>query len=274
MAITGGNDQVNLNKAENCINFESNHTFTNAFLFSLELQSTIGFGSRHPKDRRECWPIIFFQCIQPMLALIIEGFLVVAVYTKLTDARFRKFRKFLPKCCIYKRDGKLTLTFRSKDLKVSELCSISANCKILISSETFEGEKLTLQEREIRFDSIVCAEFFCTKMPVDLTHTIDDSSPLYDLGQGTFNQKDEQLELIVSMSATVMSTGSLYQTTKSYTTDDILWGYRFKQCIFLEEDGYVVNEELIDKTIKVEMGPESQEILDKNEADRILNKNK
>ena len=146
-AITGKDNEHH----ENCISFETDYAFSNAFLFSLELQSTIGFGGRHPKDRKECWPIILFQCIQPMWALILEGILIVIVITRLTDARYAKFRHFINKCCIYKRDGKLILVIRMIDNRVqTDLCGISVSCKLLKTRDTFEGIRLDLKEEEIK----------------------------------------------------------------------------------------------------------------------------
>ena len=89
------------------------------------------------------------------------------------------------------------------------------------------------------------------------------------------NHAGEQLELIVTLTSTVMATGALYQTSQSYTTNEILWGQRFEQCVFLRDDGWEVNEDLMERFVQCEnMGEDSQEELDKKLAEHILIKQK
>ena len=136
--------------------------------------------------------------------------------------------------------------------------------------ESFEGFLEDLREYEIKFDGHYPAELVTTRMPVDFVHTIDKYSPLYELGQEIMDHQGEQLELIVTMTATVQSTGSLYQTTQSYVTEDILWGHRFYQAIVKKEGkGYFVEEKDWDKTLDTKMSPDSQETRDFKEVARL-----
>ena len=74
-------NKFNIPYQRQCLTFEKNFTFINAFLFSLESQTTIGYGSRHPEDNiKYCWPILLIQCCQPILALAIQGIIIGIVF--------------------------------------------------------------------------------------------------------------------------------------------------------------------------------------------------
>lgn len=253
---------------DQCISFEANFNFINAFLFSLESQTTIGYGGRHPEDRfSDCWPIILIQSIQPIVALASEGMLVVIVFTRLTDARYTKIRYFLKKCCIFERNGTLCLVIRSGiDSGMPDLVGVSVTGKLLKTRNTIEGYRINLEERDIYF--LPC-DLICTQLPVDLTHEITNESPLYELGKDIIDHDGEQLEIIMTLTATIESTGAIYQTTQSYVTEDILWGHRFKQCIFKAKHGFYVREEHVKQWEGIEMSGDSQERRDMKKVDEL-----
>ena len=270
-------NKFNIPYQRQCLTFEKNFTFINAFLFSLESQTTIGYGSRHPEDNiKYCWPILLIQCCQPILALAIQGIIIGIVFKKLKDARYSKIRYFLPNCCINKRDNRLCLIFRSNiDRNCPNLINVKISVKLLKNRNTLEGYKVILQEHDIKIANYsATSTLLATQIPVDLVHNIDRNSPLYELDAKllkSFNndsytkKENEQIEIVINLSAKIESTQSIYQSSQSYVLDDILWGFRFKQCIFRSKSlvgdsrDFIVNEENIEKYEKVEIGKDSQE---------------
>ncbi|MGH0160585.1 UNVERIFIED_CONTAM: hypothetical protein FKN15_054664, partial [Acipenser sinensis] len=85
--------------------------------------------------------------------------------------------------------------------------------------------------------------------PLIISHTIDKTSPLYDL---SFNDLlDSNLEIIVILEGVVETTGITTQARTSYMPEEIQWGHRFVP-IVTEEDGvYSVDYSKFGNTAKV-----------------------
>ena len=60
--------------------------FIEHYLYSFEGQTTIGYGSRNPKDNfAACKWIIFVQTLQPIFATALEGCLILFTLSSLAD---------------------------------------------------------------------------------------------------------------------------------------------------------------------------------------------
>ena len=86
---------------------------------------------------------------------------------------------------------------------------------------------------------------------------------LYDLRRVTVETFGLGLEIVVRVNGTFESTGAMFQTMQSYTTNDIFWGRRFQQCIFPGDKFYEIDHDRIEEVDVVEIGGESQEDRDK-----------
>ena len=155
------------------------------------------------------------------------------------------------------------------------MINVKISVKLLKNRNTLEGYKVILQEHDIKIANYsATSTLLATQIPVDLVHNIDRNSPLYELDAKllkSFNndsytkKENEQIEIVINLSAKIESTQSIYQSSQSYVLDDILWGFRFKQCIFRSKSlvgdsrDFIVNEENIEKYEKVEIGKDSQE---------------
>ena len=60
------------------------------------------------------------------------------------------------------------------------------------------------------------------------------------------------LEFVVIITATIESTGTTYQCKRSYINTDIKFGHKFGQCIFRENNEYVVDYDCFDSISKIE----------------------
>ena len=74
-----------------------NWNFTSAFLFSVETQHTIGYGSRQTTE--ECPEAVIMQCIQSVVGVIIQACMAGIVFAKLARPKKRRntvvFSKYL-----------------------------------------------------------------------------------------------------------------------------------------------------------------------------------
>lgn len=222
--------------------------FTTAFLFALEGQTTIGYGSRSTTEK--CTVAIILQFFQYLSAIALDSLVVTIVFTKLARPKYRaKTVEFSKTAVICERDGELCLIVRAVNLRSSLLIDVSVTGKLLKTRRSLDGEWLALEERTVEFKN--SRVLFLTQ-PVDYIHVIDNDSPLYELSKDVL-QGGEPLELIVIMAGIVEGTGMACQVRTSYVCAEILWGYRFEPAItrYPKYGGYQVDYNKVHKTHEI-----------------------
>ncbi|ODM90718.1 G protein-activated inward rectifier potassium channel 4 [Orchesella cincta] len=233
-----------------CVN--NLHGFTSAFLFSLETQTTIGYGSRYTTE--ECIEAIFMMCIQSILGVIIQAFMVGVVFTKMSRPKKRtETLMFSRHAVINQRDGNLTLQIRVGDLRdQSHIICASIRAQLITRRVTAEGETLPFYQHELKVgvDSDQQAVFFI--WPMVVIHTIDQDSPLYRFTADELIK--QKFEIVVILEGVIESTGSTTQARSSYLPSEILWGHRFENLVtFKKEHGeYDVDYSHFNNTYEVD----------------------
>ncbi|KAG2456003.1 KCNJ8 protein, partial [Polypterus senegalus] len=98
------------------------HSFTSAFLFSIEVQVTIGFGGRMVTE--ECPLAITVLIIQNIAGLLINAVMLGCIFMKTAQANRRAETLIFSKnAVIAPRNGRLSLMFRVGDLRKSMIIS-------------------------------------------------------------------------------------------------------------------------------------------------------
>ncbi|KTF83197.1 hypothetical protein cypCar_00007136, partial [Cyprinus carpio] len=114
------------------------HSFTSAFLFSIEVQVTIGFGGRMVTE--ECPLAIIVLIIQNILGLIINAIMLGCVFMKTAQANRRaETLIFSRNAVIAPRNGRPTLMFRVGDLRKSMIISATIQLQVIRRTVTAEG---------------------------------------------------------------------------------------------------------------------------------------
>ncbi|KAE8621455.1 hypothetical protein XENTR_v10004837 [Xenopus tropicalis] len=234
----------------------SNHTpcvmnvdsFTGAFLFSMESQTTIGYGFRFITE--ECPLAIFMLVAQLVVTTLIEIFITGTFLAKIARPKKRaETIKFSNKAVITKHNGKLCLVVQVANMRKSLLIQCQLYGKLLHSYETKEGEKILLQQVNMNFNVDSSSESPFLILPLTFYHVLDDNSPLKDLTADNIKTKD--FELVVLLNATVESTSTVCQSRTSYLPDEIYWGYEFVPVVSLSPQGkYVADFSNFDKIRK------------------------
>ena len=86
-------------------------SFTAAFLYSIETQVTIGYGTRVITDK--CPEAILLLIVQSILGSIVDAFMVGCMFVKISQPKKRtETIVFSKNAVICTRDGKLTFMFR------------------------------------------------------------------------------------------------------------------------------------------------------------------
>ncbi|KAK0096457.1 hypothetical protein PV326_005419 [Microctonus aethiopoides] len=226
-------------------------SFTSCFLFSIETQHTIGYGSRSTTE--ECPEAIFVMCIQSIAGVMIQAFMVGIVFAKMSRPKQRtQTLLFSRNAVICQRDGELCLMFRVADMRKSHIIGATVRAQVIKTRTTKEGELLSQNQQEliIGTDGTNGNIFFI--WPMTIIHRINADSPFHNMSAE--DMLTERFEVVVILEGTIESTGQTTQARSSYLPQEILWGHRFEPmvCYSKERQGYEVDHSLFNTTTQVD----------------------
>uniref|UniRef100_A0A3Q3XK30 Uncharacterized protein n=1 Tax=Mola mola TaxID=94237 RepID=A0A3Q3XK30_MOLML len=218
-------------------------TLTGAFLFSLESQTTIGYGFRCITE--ECPAAIVLLIIQLVITMLMEIFITGTFLAKVARPKKRgETVKFSQHAVVSTHEGRPCLMIRVANMRKSLLLGCQVTGKLLQTSLTKEGETVRLDQRNVPFQVDMSSDSPFLILPLTFYHLIDDNSPLR-------SDLKEDFELLVIMSATIEPTSATCQVRTSYLPDEILWGYEFPPVVSLSPSGkYVADFAFFDKVAK------------------------
>ncbi|XP_078286691.1 ATP-sensitive inward rectifier potassium channel 11-like [Rhinoraja longicauda] len=232
------------------------HSFTSAFLFSIEVQVTIGFGGRMVTE--QCPAAILTLIVQNITGLIVNAVMLGCIFMKTAQANRRaETLIFSRHAVVALRDGLPRLMFRLGDLRKSMIISATIRMLLVTRTTTREGEVLPISQIEVRVENPVPTNGIFLVSPLIISHTIDRGSPLYSVSESGLQQAD--LEVVVLLEGVVETTGITTQARTSYLPDEILWGHRFVPIVTEEEGRYSVDYSKFGNTVKTNMPPHSAE---------------
>ncbi|XP_012271695.1 uncharacterized protein LOC105695047 isoform X2 [Orussus abietinus] len=226
-------------------------SFTSCFLFSIETQHTIGYGSRSTSE--ECPEAIFVMCIQSIAGVMIQAFMVGIVFAKMTRPKQRtQTLLFSRNAVICQRDGQFCLMFRVGDMRKSHIIGATVRAQLIRSRTTREGEFLSQNQQELKVGTDGTGGDLFFIWPNTIVHRIDQESPFYDMSAE--DMLTERFEVVVILEGTIESTGQTTQARSSYLPQEILWGHRFEPVVSYskERQGYEVDYSLFDSTTQVD----------------------
>ncbi|CAN9501169.1 unnamed protein product [Ophioblennius macclurei] len=220
-------------------------TLTGAFLFSLESQTTIGYGFRCISE--ECPLAIFTLVAQLVITGLAEIFVTGAFLAKLARPKKRaETIKFSRSAVVCRRQGKLCLMVRVANMRKSLLIQCQLTGKLFQSNVTQEGEKTQIHQSSVDFHMDSSGECPFLILPLTFYHVLDERSPLCGLTAENLPTRD--FELLVTLNATMESTAATCQSRTSYVPQEVLWGYEFKPVLFGTPGGrYVADFNFFDK---------------------------
>ncbi|XP_036374824.1 ATP-sensitive inward rectifier potassium channel 10 [Megalops cyprinoides] len=233
-------------------------TLTGAFLFSLESQTTIGYGFRCITE--ECPAAILLLILQLVITMVMEIFITGTFLAKVARPKKRgETVKFSQHAVVSSHEGRPCLMIRVANMRKSLLLGCQVTGKLLQTSLTQEGETVRLDQRNVPFQVDTSSDSPFLILPLTFYHVIDDSSPLRAWaakGGGWTDPELADFELLVIMSATVEPTSATCQVRTSYLPDEILWGYEFPPVVSLSPSGkYVADFSFFDKVAKTKTPP-------------------
>ncbi|CAM5149770.1 unnamed protein product [Natator depressus] len=225
------------------------HSFTSAFLFSIEVQVTIGFGGRMVTE--ECPAAILILIVQNIVGLVINAIMLGCIFMKTAQAHRRAETLIFSKhAVIALREGRLCFMLRVGDLRKSMIISATIRMQVVKKTTSLEGEVVPLNQVDIQMENPVGGSNIFLVSPLIIYHVIDKNSPLYDISPQHLNHH-EDLEVIVILEGVVETTGITTQARTSYLADEILWGQRFVPIVAEEDGRYSVDYSKFGNTVRV-----------------------
>lgn len=238
-------------------------SFASALLFSIETQSTIGYGFRAVKP--SCPDAIIILIAQSLIGLLLSAFLLGLVFTKLARPTCRADTLLFSKnALIAPRDGRLCLMFRVGDIRESRILDAQIRVQLFRTRRTAEGQDIPFYQQDLK-----CGIDWSDKgsgnnslfliLPLTIIHVIDEESPFYEMGPEDFNSQAD-FEVVAILAGVVESTSMLVEARTSYLGDEIFWGRDFTQvihekCWDTTQGRYLVDFSLFHGSIPVQLPP-------------------
>uniref|UniRef100_A0AAV2JAL4 G protein-activated inward rectifier potassium channel 2 n=1 Tax=Knipowitschia caucasica TaxID=637954 RepID=A0AAV2JAL4_KNICA len=168
--------------------------FVSAFLFSIETETTIGYGYRVITDK--CPEGILLLLVQSVLGSIVNAFMVGCMFVKISQPKKRaETLVFSTNAVISMRDSRLCLMFRVGDLRNSHIVEASIRAKLIQSKQTKEGEFIPLNQTDINVGYSSGDDRLFLVSPLIICHEIDQNSPFWEVSPAHLLK--EELEVVV-----------------------------------------------------------------------------
>uniref|UniRef100_A0A3Q3G5F7 ATP-sensitive inward rectifier potassium channel 14 n=1 Tax=Labrus bergylta TaxID=56723 RepID=A0A3Q3G5F7_9LABR len=213
--------------------------FIGAFLFSIETQTTIGYGFRCVTE--ECPIAVATVVVQSIVGCIIDSFMIGTIMAKMVRPKKRaQTLLFSHHAVIALRDGKLCLMWRLGNMRKSHIVEAHVRAQLIKPHVTAEGEYLPMEQTDIDvgYDDGLDRLFLVS--PLVVVHEIN---------------KNKEFEIVVILEGMVEATAMTTQARSSYLAKEILWGHRFEPVVFEKGDRYHVDYSRFHKTYEVPSTP-------------------
>ncbi|KAG9263127.1 ATP-sensitive inward rectifier potassium channel 1 [Astyanax mexicanus] len=225
------------------------HGLTTAFLYSLETQTTIGYGGRALTGH--CAGTVALLVIQSLIGAIINCFMCGLILAKISLPKKRaKTITFSNTAVICLKKGSLCLQIRVANLRKTLLIGSQIYGKLLRTTISTDGEPIILDQVNIEFLVDAGKDNLFFVCPLTLYHVIDSSSPFAEMAADTIQH--QEFELVVFLDGVAESTSSSCQVRTSFIPQEIQWGYSFLPIISRTKGGkYRVDFSNFSKTVPV-----------------------
>ncbi|KAK9877420.1 hypothetical protein WA026_018533 [Henosepilachna vigintioctopunctata] len=213
--------------------------FSGYLLFSIETQTTVGYGSR--LITHNCFEAIVLVCIQVLVGIGFGGIIVSMLYAKMISPKTQHSdRCFTKNAVICQRDGELCLIFRTRD-----------PAEKYIFQNSLKAFLIKIRNGENLLKSIKLEPIGMIIWPSEIVHRITNTSPFWDLSAKDLVSK--RFEVVVIMEGTSLSTNQSSRTMTSYLSNEILWGNTFKSCVKFDstKKSYRVSHKRFNATMEV-----------------------
>ncbi|CAD5230549.1 unnamed protein product [Bursaphelenchus okinawaensis] len=227
------------------------HSFIGAFLFSLESQQTIGYGSRYMTEI--CPPAFIILSLQIVVGLLLQTMLAGIVVAKVLRPKKRKQEMRFSQNAVIgpidEDDQRPTLMVRIADIQ-QKLYLAESHVRMYMAKTRINAhgakELIGFRDMNVGYDS--GWDRVLLLWPIIIRHIIDEDSPLYGMTPEEMESND--FEIIMTVEGIVEATGATFQARTSFLPFEIEWGRRFTPMVHLnsKRNEYEVDYGLFDVT--------------------------
>jgi inward rectifier potassium channel len=204
------------------------YSFADAFFFSIETLSTVGYGEMYPATS-------YGRAIAAIEIVCGIGF--TAILTGLTFVRFSRPRArfvFATHPVVAMHNGKPTLMLRVGNGRAYVLLDAAAKLNVLLTVTTAEGKPFR-RAQELRLERAHLPVF---PLIWTLMHVMDEHSPLY--GHNAAQVVAAGAQVFVTLEARDPTLATLVYEIRNYAPEEIRFGMRYVDAITIEENGMPV----------------------------------
>jgi inward rectifier potassium channel len=201
------------------------NSLADAFFFSIETISTVGYGQMHPQT-------LYGHVLAS--TEIVCGFAFTAILTGLTFVRFSRPRAkllFAANPVVAMHNGKPTLMLQIGNGRAGVLADATAKLNVLLFESAADGTPLR-RARELRLERAHIPLF---PLSWTLMHVLDEKSPLH--GYDAARAIETDARVFVTFEARDPMLATSVHEIHTYAPQDIRFGMRYRDAVSMGEDG-------------------------------------
>lgn len=202
-------------------------SFWDAFFFSVQTLSTIGYGVLNPKGGLG------------NLLVVVEAFSEIMIVALATGLVFAKFSRptarvvFSDLAVVGPRNGRPCLCFRVGNARGVELVEASVRLSVLLDEVTSEGEQIR-RFYDLALERSSSPVFVMSWLVI---HPIDEASPIYGLKPEDMSAREAHL--VVTLTGIDAAFSQTVYARHDFNPEHVIWGARFVDVIEHLPDGRV-----------------------------------
>ncbi len=200
-------------------------SFVDAFFFSVQTFSTIGYGVMSPKN--------YYAHVVVMLEAFV-GLVTVAMATGLMFAKFSRPTArvlFSDRMVVSMRNGTPTLMFRVANERANDIIEASFRLTVLKPEVSAEGERMRRMHEMV----LVRGDTPLFTLTFQALHVIDEKSPLH--GMTPAELAEGHIRFIVTVTGLDATFATTIHARRIYEAEDIVWNARFADVLRNLPDG-------------------------------------
>jgi inward rectifier potassium channel len=219
-------------------------SLSDAFFFSLETATTVGYGDLYPADH---YGRVVAGCE------MMVGVAFTALTTGLLFVRFSRPKaqiRYARNAVVAIHNGQPTLMIRIANGRLSLISNASAHIGLLRISRRTDGQLL----RQIYELPLIRSQLPLFTLTWTLMHGIDESSPLLDYDAARLIEDDVHLWVSIEGYDSILAT--TITDTQAYGPDEILCGMRYTGTVSADAEGHPTADLRELSQIEPDAGPE------------------
>jgi inward rectifier potassium channel len=202
-------------------------TFLNAFFFSVQTLTTVGYGSMVPRAIGSN----VIASVEALMGVMGFAFGAALIYGRFSRPTARIL--FSARALIAPYQGKTSLQIRIANQRSNAIVDLEATIVLMAVEGSGEGHRRTYARLELER-----ARVYFLPLTWTIVHPIDEASPLY--GKTAQDLAEHAVEIMVLVKGFDDTFSQVVNARSSYRFDEITWNHKFLPAFRSDEDGRLV----------------------------------